>query len=251
MIGVDKLRLSVSEPITMGEPRRIMLELATEKEFGCSDIPLEANLARRRDTLRISVFGVRRGPWVCDNEVGPARYYGRVDVKPGAYIVEVRQGRQVSRMSMQVASTSLQLAAIGKSRVTPDTTMFLRAPTRGMSVVCSGNKSWALCDDVRDWVARQPGIHPFSFPASGRTPFWGDSAGIYSTSRYYTYDDDSTLVTIRNCMREVERRLSNAVGAMIDIETSSGEFMHAWSTRALNERHIDTPLRATGEPPCS
>ncbi|MEP7347129.1 MAG: hypothetical protein ABI877_17800, partial [Gemmatimonadaceae bacterium] len=66
-----------------------------------------------------------------------------------------------------------------------------------------------------------------------------------SEFRLYTYDTDTTLAGVRRCMQGVAHAVATAVGVVVEITTSSGERMQAWSGRAFHEPHIAVPTRVT------
>jgi hypothetical protein len=249
--SLGSVRIAVIEAVQDGTPPTLQLELASLRDYGCSNFRINASPHQQGDTLSLVLRGLLRED-LCDDAVGPAHAYVPVRLAPGKYILEIRNAVVTDRYRLEISTAHAQLRPIGvAAQVTRiDSTVLWRRPVRSFAFYCGSDFAAKLCVDLRDWIERQPGVHPLTFRRGGRNPYAFAGVTDYVDQRYYWYERDATITTLRACIADIARRVKATVGVTIRIATATNGEFQAFSYRSFHEAHTPLPERVTGSSDC-
>ena len=181
----------------------------------------------------------------------PAR--GRVTLPVGAgnYALLLQRRGNEDRVELLVTETTLALRPIGKPAfIGVDTSPFHRLAVQSFFVSCGTPNVPELCDDLARWLSRQRGIVRLPLAATDRIAFGREGDTGKSDYGLYGYSSSGALQAVRRCIAQLADTLKEAVGAGVTLQTAGRRSLHAWSMRALHERHIAVPRKISGSRGC-
>lgn len=251
LLPLEGVRLDLRDRlwVHLGPPK-LVLGVWTETVYGCLGYAIEHRFSQRGDTMDLELFGVSPPMGPCPAMLGPARLARELDVLPGHYTLLVRYRETSGRFTVDVTDSSTKVTTDLADFVHADERLRWRFPPRSLELTC-GNAG-PVCDDVGRWLAHQPGISPLSFSPEGLNPYQPDAAIDPNSERmHFRYANDEALAPVKRCFAEIERRIREAVGLFLTLQTWKGERITAWSRRSFHEPHIGEPERVTTGPQCS
>jgi hypothetical protein len=244
------LRILIEEPVVERSTPNIGIRIGTVGVYGCSDLTIATRQRFAKDTIGITILALNRAD-ICSPAVGPAHAYVPLTLPQGDYVVAITRNRSTDLLRLRVSATRLALSAIGAlAFVQPDTTILLRPAERSFLVSCGTPDVPSLCADIREWIARQPGIHHHPLAATDRSGFPRYGGYWHNDYQLFEYEREAVLNPLIRCMRQLADTLAQTVGAGIVLQTTNGQVLRAWSGRANHERHIPVPLRISGSAGC-
>ncbi|MFN2567219.1 MAG: hypothetical protein ABR499_19665 [Gemmatimonadaceae bacterium] len=247
---IGRLRLAVAEvPGQHGPLPQISISLVTEAQFECVGYVIADDILVMGDTLAMSVYGVFRPPGSCPQGQGPATSSIGLRGTPRRSAVLVRSGQEVDRFVLTVTDSTLALTTERSSFVSADETVQRRTPWNLIALRCGPlPEAGPLCDDVEQWLARQPGVVRVDPVAAGIRP-GQENSGV--RSGVFRYATPAALRPIRACIASVAEQVRATSWVFLTLETWLGEELEAHSTRSDKDPNAPVPTRVTSAGACA
>jgi hypothetical protein len=244
------ITLTAAENVVETTRPHMGLILATVGKYSCSNLRFAAPFHLSGDSILITIGDIE-SPGMCDEAFGPGYGYVHLALDPGSYTVAITRGQITDRGRLRVTKDRLMIQQLGELMfIQPDTVPLLRARARSFLVTCGAPSASDLCADIRQWIARQPGIYRVKISDSTKIAF--PRYGGYGHADYdlFTYGDDEALRPLVRCMRFLSDTLTLAVGVGVTLQTANGSIYRAWSMRSYDQHHIAIPSKISGSKEC-
>lgn len=174
-----------------GRPR-IILEMRTEKIYGCCNNRIVAEINRSGNYITINLKGILF-PEICLTALGPAGFRDFLDLPEGIYSLNLLKWSSPDIYTLAVREDAIEVS-LGRSTFTaPDCTVFWRYPENSFAYYCGTMTETAwICDDFLIQLLRQVDLEEFRFPDYGEIPYARSSQGHYydAAARYFRYKSE-------------------------------------------------------------
>lgn len=210
-------------------PPELILDMATEKIYPCSNYSIVADIRTTSDSAVVSLHHIYK-PEICATALGPAASRDRLDLGAGVYSLsfEYRDGRDAYELVVTDSLIRVHGSA-GKLSI-PTDPLIWRMPARSFACLCGtpSDLTW-MCEDFVDSLLTVP-LREISFPDSGTIPYPTSSTGHQydAPARYFQYcteaDYDSAGAILARYSREV---IGERQG--VGIQLTNWRNKHYWS----------------------
>lgn len=175
---------------------KIMLEMETEKIYGCYNFSIVARTCFDGATFEADLRGIYT-PYICLTALGPATFRRPIDLPEGTFAFLISSADTVDRYEVTVLHSSIAIEAVETHFTEPRWNLAWRYPERSFTSVCSaGDETAWVCGAFRDSLLAMPNIRSFVFPDSGLVPYPAGTPGHGpdDIARYYRYESESDYV---------------------------------------------------------
>jgi hypothetical protein len=189
-------------------PPEIVLDMATERIYGCSNYSIVADVRTTADSAIVSLHHIYK-PWICLTALGPAASRDRLALPIGVYSLcfEYRSDRDA--YELVVTDSLISVHGPAGERSTPKHPLMWRVPARSFVCICGTTTDlmW-MCSEFVDSLLTLP-LYEFSFPDSGTIPYPTSGAGHQydAPATYFKYsteaDYDSAGAALARYTRDV------------------------------------------------
>ncbi|MCK7476826.1 MAG: hypothetical protein M0C28_04180 [Candidatus Moduliflexus flocculans] len=155
----------------------IVLDLETEKIYGCCNFSIESSFRRVGNRLLVGIEGIYM-PEVCLTAMGPACSSREIDLEAGSYTLEISDGPLRSEFLVEVTDEALSVTAAASAPglqspglALPKFSSWWRYPRNSFVYLCGTTEELAwVYDDFLSRLRAAAGLREIEFPAQGS---WG------------------------------------------------------------------------------
>jgi len=171
---------------------RILLEMRTEKIYGCSNNRLVSEVIRSGRFITVNLKGILF-PEVCLTALGAARSRDFLDLPEGVYSLNFLQWSTPDRYTLTIRKDAIEVMPLLSAFTVPEYTVFWRYPENSFAYYCGTltETAW-LCDDFLAPLYDEINLSEFRFPDSGEICYPPSGRGHYfdAPPRYFVYEKE-------------------------------------------------------------
>jgi hypothetical protein len=177
----------------------IVLDMETEKIYGCCNFSIESSFRRTGNRLLVGIEGIYM-PELCLTALGPANSSRELVLEAGSYTLEISDGPLRSEFLIDVTDEALSVttaaAAAGLQSpglAAPKFTSWWRYPRNSFVYLCGTTQELAwVYDDFLSRLQAAAGLREIEFPAQGELGYPRAPQGhhVDHPARYFVYDDE-------------------------------------------------------------
>jgi hypothetical protein len=180
---------------TGGAPR-ILLEMRTEKIYGCCNNRIISEITRSGSYISVHLKGVLF-PELCLTAIGPAVSRDFLDLPEGVYSLNFLQWSSPDKYTLTVTKEAIEVVPALTTWTASDYSVFWRYPENSFAYYCGTmtETSW-VCDDFLAHLLKEIDLEEFNFPDYGEVPYPRSSEGHYydAPARYFRYQAEEDFV---------------------------------------------------------
>jgi hypothetical protein len=170
-------------------PPRILLEMKTEKIYGCCNNRLISEIVRSGSFIAVNLKGVLF-PEICLTALGPATSRDFLNLPEGVYSLNFQQWSVPDRYTLTVKKDAIEITPMLSTFTAPEYTEFWRYPENSFAYYCGTltQTAW-ICDDFAAHLLGEIDLEEFHFPDTGEICYPPSGGGHYydSPPRYFKY----------------------------------------------------------------
>jgi hypothetical protein len=168
---------------------RILLEMRTEKIYGCGNNRIISEIIRSGRFITINMKGILF-PEICMFALGPATSRDFLDLPEGVYSLNFLQWSSPDRYTLTVRKDAIEVVPGLTTYTAPEYTVFWRYPENSFAYYCGTMTETArICDDFLAQLLSEIDLEEFRFPDYGETCYPPSGRGHYydAPPRYFKY----------------------------------------------------------------
>ncbi len=193
-----------------GRPR-IILEMRTEKIYGCCNNRIVSEINRSGSYISINLKGILF-PEICLTAMGPAVSLDFLDLPEGVYSLNFLEWSSPDRHTLIVRNDAIEVKP-GLSHFTaPDCIVFWRYPENSFAYYCGTmiETAW-ICDEFLVRLSDEINLEEFRFPDYGEIPYARSSQGHYydAAARFFRYQTEEDFNSAGEILAAYSREFSS------------------------------------------
>ncbi len=218
----------------------IVLDLETEKIYGCCNFSIESAFRRIGNRLLIGIEGIYM-PELCLTALGPAYSSRELDLEAGSYTLEISDGPLRSEFLVEVTDDALTVTAAAPAPglplpglAVPKFSSWWRYPRNSFVYLCGTTEELAwVYDDFLSRLRAEAGLREIEFPAYGELGYPRAPQGhhIDHPARYFVYDDEERFAAAGEALRAYLRDVlgQEEPGVGISLRNWKNEWFRSWT----------------------
>lgn len=189
-------------------PPTMLLRMATEELFGCSNYTLVSSRTFTEDAITIDIEGVSIGS-LCLTATGPAVSLLPLNLENGDYDLTLINGDTTQEFTLFITDEYINVTEVGDGDAFNfDFNRFYRYPERTFAVVGGTNTdNTDVYENFLDSLNTKFEVTEFSFPDNGVIPYPDSGSGhwVDYPSSFFSYPDEEEYYNIGQFMLQYSR----------------------------------------------
>ncbi len=212
----------------------IVLDLETEKIYGCCNFSIESAFRRIGNRLLVGIEGIYM-PELCLTALGPAYSSRELVLEPGSYTLEISDGPLRSEFLIDVTDEALSVTTAASAAglqspglAAPLFTSWWRYPRNSFVYLCGTTEELAwVYDDFLSRLRAAAGLREIEFPAQGELGYPRAPQGYHvdHPARYFVYDDEGRFAAAGAAL---EAYVRDVIGQM----SGTSIWLRDWKNRS-------------------
>lgn len=249
----DRVEIAIGERLPDSASAPILtLGLRSEHQLPCVNIEIDAKVEPGESRLTVTVQGLVDTD-LCLTMTGPATFSRDLALPVGTYDVSLRHRGRRDRYRLLVDTLRARIQPIRTSVTFADTTTLWRTARNTLIATCGHglDRTQGLCLDYFGWIQSQPGVSPYPYPTTGRSPISSYQGESDVRVAVFHYEIDSIAQHVLSCTASLQPVVAEAVGVGLAVQTWNGRTAQASSRRSYHEPHIDVPHQGLATAACA
>lgn len=216
-----------------GRPR-IILEMRTEKIYGCCNNRIVADTNRSGSYISVNLKGILFAE-ICLTSQGPAGSLDFLDLPEGIYSLNFLEWSSPDRYTLSVKKDAIEVTPGGSYFTAPDCTVFWRYPENSFAYYCGTmtDTAW-VCDDFLAHLLGEIELEEFRFPSYGEIPYARSSQGHYydAAARFFRYQNEDDFNRAGEILAAYSREfISELEGTGLSLRNWKNRCFSSWLFR--------------------
>lgn len=184
------------------------VELKTEKEYGCFNYSIPAEIKVEEKSIVIEILGIYK-PDVCLAAIGPARTRIKLAQLSGFYEINITNNNFSDKYNLLVTDSLIIIDGKETTDTKPSINFLWRYPENSFVFLCGTTLSdSSLCGSFIDTLQSAVKLREFHFSDFAEIPYPTASQGYYydANARYFYYESEEEFDKIEDVMRRFKYR---------------------------------------------
>lgn len=212
----------------------IVLDLETEKIYGCCNYSIESAFRRIGNRLLVGIEGIYM-PELCLTALGPAYASRELVLEAGSYTLEISDGPLRSEFLVEVTDDALSVTAAAPATglllpglAAPKFSSWWRYPRNSFVYLCGTTEELAwVYEDFLSRLGAAAGLREIEFSAQGELGYPRAPQGhhVDHPARYFVYEDEGRFAAAGAAL---EAYVRDVIGQM----SGTSIWLRDWKNRS-------------------
>jgi len=208
-----------------------VIHIVTDSIYPCCNWTLIVQQENFRNAATLNIEGIHK-PEVCLTALGPAYYYGELNLSDGDFTIIISYEHTVDQLFLSVTDSLIHITSVDTSFISLDEYLIWRYRSNSFVYSCGTleETTW-IYEDFRDSILSIQGIEQFYYPDSGRIPYPRYPSGHYvdHPCLYFQYADESIWEQVKEKLVDYSiNTISQYSGVGVYVENYLGERELSW-----------------------